>query len=312
MRGRSAVAERRVSMTTPQPLNTLETLDRHWAVKVVTPEDRAEAIQYGLGVMTRLLNGDGFSAAATPPPEFVVPLAGAYLIAASEWLDFEGAASPTMMLSTAEDEARTAHMELGADRAFILTAALPVEEDERIAALYRTLLLGGLAELGHKQTEFRHWLRAHVDFLFPPSEDEASWDLVLLRRVVELWTEVLRGVGPSGLERAMELVASIREERPVREPDFIANSETGDDPHTRFFLFTLFHLTEAATELLLFRLHGEPERVETRLYSHFTLARDAAGGDPRLDASFDWLYEASRRVVDQRTAQLELLPESGR
>ena len=47
MRGRSAVAERRVSMTTPQPLNTLETLDRHWAVKVVTPEDRAEAIQYG-------------------------------------------------------------------------------------------------------------------------------------------------------------------------------------------------------------------------------------------------------------------------
>src|SRR5262245_33387165 len=310
MRGPSAVAERRFSMTTPQPLNTLETLDRHWAVKVVTPEDREQAIQYGLDVMTRLLNGDGVNAETTPP-EFVVPLAGAYLIAASEWLDFEGAASPTMLLSTADDEARTAHMELGADRAFILTAALPVEEDERIAALYRTLLLGGLAELGHRQTEFRQWLRAHTDFLFPPSE-EASWDLVLLRRVVELWTEVLRGVGPSGLERAMELVASIREERPVREPEFIATSETGDDAHTRFFLFTLFHLTEAATELLLFRLHGEPERVETRLYSHFTLARDAAGGDPRLDASFDWLYEASRRVVAQRTAQLELLPESGR
>jgi hypothetical protein len=38
------------------------------------------------------------------------------------------------------------------------------------------------------------------------------------------------------------------------------------------------------------------------------MARDAAGGDPRLDASFDWLYEASRRIVAQRTAQLELLP----
>ena len=78
----------------------------------------------------------------------------------------------------------------------------------------------------------------------------------------------------------------------------------------RFYMFTLFHLTEAATELLLFRLHGEPERVDARLYSHFTLARDAAGGDSRLDASFDWLYEASRRIVAQRTAQLELLPEA--
>ena len=133
---------------------------------------------------------------------------------------------------------------------------------------------------------------------------------MLLRRVVELWTHVLRGAGPSGLEHAMEIVASIREERPVREPAFFATVDPLDEPRMRFFAFTLFHLTEAATELLLFRLHGEPERVETRMYSHFTLARDAAGGDPRLDASFDWLYEASRRVVAQRTAQLELLPEA--
>jgi len=109
----------------------------------------------------------------------------------------------------------------------------------------------------------------------------------------------------------MELIASIREERPIREPAFLATVEGADEPRMRFFMFTLFHLVEAATELLLFRLHGEPERVDARLYTHFTLARDAAGGDPRLDASFDWLYEASRRIVAQRTAQLELLPVRG-
>jgi hypothetical protein len=298
-------------MTTPQPLNALDTLDRHWAVKVVNPEERAAAIQYGMGVLSRLVGGDGVRGSPAPP-EFVVPLAGAYVIAASEWLDFEGAASPSAQLSAEQEARRAAHMETGADRAFILTAALPVEADERVASLYRTLLLGGLAELGHKQTEFRHWLRAHSDFLFPPVEDETRWDLVLLRRVVEVWTEVLKAAGPSGLGRAMELIASIREERPVREPSFFATVDHADETRMRFFLFTLFHLTEAATELLLFRLHGEPERVETRLYNHFTLARDAAGGDPRLDASFDWLYEASRRVVAQRTSQLELLPESGR
>jgi hypothetical protein len=293
-------------MTIP---NALENLDRHWAVKVVTPEDRAAAIQYAMGVLTRLCGGD---AVDDDPPDFVVPLAGAYVIAAGEWLDFEGAGSPAALLSADQQAQRLAHVEAGADRAFILTAALPVERDERSAALYRTLLLAGLAQLSNKQIEFRHWLRAHDALLFPAVENDERWDIALLRRVVELWTHVLRGAGPSGLEHAMEIVASIREDRPLREPAFFATVDPADETRMRFYVFTLFHLTEAATELLLFRLHGEPERVEGRLYSHFTLARDAAGGDPRLDASFDWLYEASRRVVEMRTAQLELLPDAPR
>ena len=303
-------------MTRPSPSaqpifpNALDTLDRHWAVKVVSPEERVAALNYGLRVMARLSAGNA-SADAESPPDFVVPLAGAYVIAAGEWLDFDGAASPSAILSAEQEAQRTAHIEAGADRAFILTAALPLESDERIAALYRALLLAGLAELSHKQIELRHWLRAHDDLLFPVTEDEARWDLVLLRRVVELWVDILRAAGPSGLEHAMELIASSREERPIREPAFLATVEGADEPRMRFFMFTLFHLVEAATELLLFRLHGEPERVDARLYSHFTLARDAAGGDPRLDASFDWLYEASRRIVAQRTAQLELLPVRG-
>jgi hypothetical protein len=289
--------------------SALDNLDRHWAVKVVTPQDRAAAIQYAMSVLTRLCGGD--ANVPSSPPEFVVPLAGAYVIAASEWLDFEGAASPTAVLSVEQDAQRALHIEVGADRAFTLTAALPVEADEHIAAFYRALLLAGLAEVGHKQTEFRCWVRVHQEILTPRLADERRWDLVLLQRVVEVWLEVLRGTGPSGLDRAMEIIASIREERPGREAALLANAAEADHVKLQLYLFTLFHLTEAATELLLFRVHGEPERVDQRLYRHFTLARDAAGGDPRLDASFDWLYEAARRVVAQRTAQLELLPERG-
>ena len=297
-------------MTLPPvpPVNPLENLDRHWAVKVVTPEDRASTVRYAMGVLTRLCNGEP-PAATESLPDFVVPLAGAYAIAASEWLDFEGAASPTARLSTEQRAQRAAHIEAGADRAFVLTAALPVDPSERVAVLYRTLLLAGLAQLGNKQTEFRQWLKAYEPLLFPRTESD-RWDLILLRRVVEVWTHVLRGAGPSGLEHAMEIIASIREERPAREDMLVGAADAAEQNRLRFFLFTLFHLTEAATELLLFRVHGEPERVESRLYSHFTLARDAAGGDPRLDASFDWLYEASRRTVELRTAQLELLPEA--
>src|SRR5689334_13198022 len=110
-------------MTTSHGQNALDTLDRHWAVKVVTPEDRAAAIQYGMGVLSRLCGGESV-AAEMSPPDFVVPLAGAYVLAASEWLDFEGAASPSARLSVEQDAQRAAHIEVGADRAFILTAAL--------------------------------------------------------------------------------------------------------------------------------------------------------------------------------------------
>jgi hypothetical protein len=283
--------------------HALDTLDRHWAVKVVTATDRAAALQYAATVLTHLCSAE----AATPPvaaPDFVVPLAGAYVIAASEWLDFEGAAAPTAILTPAQIQQRDAHIELGAERAFMLTASLPVEADEHSAVLYRALLLAGLAEVSHRQAEFRCWFRAHENALFPESDPIAQWDTILLRRVVELWLEVLRGTGPSGLDRAMEIVASIRESQLLEMVD------DADEARMKFYLFTLFHLTEAGTELLLFRLHGEPIRVDQRLYSHFTLARDAAGGDPRLDASFDWLFEAARRIVAQRTAQLELLPET--
>jgi hypothetical protein len=298
-------------MTQPSvpPVNPLENLDRHWAVKVVTPEDRATTVRYAMSVLTRLCNGEPPAATETLP-DFVVPLAGAYAIAASEWLDFEGAASPTALLSPEQRGQRAAHIEAGADRAFVLTAALPVDPAERVAVLYRTLLLAGLAQLGNKQTEFRQWLKAYEPLLFPRTEDDPRWDLTLLRRVVEVWTHVLRGAGPSGLDSAMEIIASIREERTTREAALVAAADAAERNRLRFFLFTLFHLTEAATELLLFRVHGEPSRVESRLYSHFSLARDAAGGDPRLDASFDWLYEAACRTVELRTAQLELLPEA--
>src|SRR4249920_2698949 len=111
------------SPAVPSFPNALDTLDRHWAVKVVTPEDRAAAIQYAMGVLTRLCAGE--SADTAPElPDFVVPLAGAYVIAASEWLDFEGAAAPSAMLSIEQDAQRAAHMETGADRAFILTSVL--------------------------------------------------------------------------------------------------------------------------------------------------------------------------------------------
>jgi hypothetical protein len=107
----------------------------------------------------------------------------------------------------------------------------------------------------------------------------------------------------------MEIVASIREERPRRELEHLAVVLPEDEPRQRLHLFSLFHLAEAATDLLLFRLHATPERIMQQLYGRLMLAREAAAGDPRLDATCEWLFEASRLVVHARTSQLELLAD---
>jgi hypothetical protein len=262
-----------------------------------------------MSAINRIASGEPVRSADLPP--FLVPLASAYGLAGREWLDFEGSGSPSASLSERQRAVRAAHVEAAAARAFMLTAVLPVEQrpDEYPGMLYRGLLLAALARVGGRSGDFDQWLLLFGRAVFPPQHADERWDTVLLRRVVELWIQLLRGSGPSGLRAAMEIVASIREERPRRELEHLAVVLPEDEPRQRLHLFSLFHLAEAATDLLLFRLHATPERIMQQLYGRLMLAREAAAGDPRLDATCEWLFEASRLVVHARTSQLELLAD---
>src|SRR4051812_3422686 len=105
--------------------STLETVDNHWAVRVVDAADRATAIRYAASVMNRVAGGDGTRLPGMPP--LLVPLASAYALAGREMLDFEGAGAPTAMLSERQSAVRRVHLEAAAAQAFLLIAALPVE-----------------------------------------------------------------------------------------------------------------------------------------------------------------------------------------
>src|SRR5437773_7361058 len=75
----------------------LDTIDSHWAVRVIDAEDRAAAMGYAVSVMHRVASGDATRLPGMPP--LLVPLASAYALAGREVLDFEGAGAPTVMLS---------------------------------------------------------------------------------------------------------------------------------------------------------------------------------------------------------------------
>jgi hypothetical protein len=282
-----------------------ETLDAHWAVAVFDSADRKELLAFAETVRRRILSGQWV--ADSPVSEHLLPLSSAYELAARERLDLFGTGHPNSNASAEQRSERARFLDLGARRAFDLAVAIPLDDTDGHGILYHTLLLGALARVAGRDTEFRGWLTLHRTKVFEPAADD-DWPTLYLRGIVELWTEVLDGSGPSGLDRAMEIVATIRETRPDRERETLESADEVSEMMLRFFFFALHHLTDAATELLLYRLHGEPPDVRQRMFVSLSLAGEATAGDARIHAALDWLFEAAVRIVARRTPQLDLLP----
>ena len=281
-----------------------ESLDAHWAVAVFEPADRKQLLAFAETVRRQILSETWI--ADSPVAEQLLPLSSAYELAARERLDLFGAGHPNSNASAEQRSDRSRFLDLGARRAFDLALAIPLDDTDAHGVLYHSLLLGALATVAGRDTEFRSWLVLHRAKLFEPSFDD-DWATEYLRGIVELWTEVLDG-GPSGLDRAMELVATIRERRPDRERETLEDADEAREMSLRFFFFALHHLTDAATELLLYRLHGEPPDVRQRIFVSLSLAGEATAGDARIHAALDWQFEAAVRIVARRTPQLDLLP----
>lgn len=289
------------------PVDEAESLDEHWAVAVFEPADRRELLAFAEEVRRQVITGAW--ALDRDVPEQLLPLSSAYELAARERLDLFGTGHPNTSASPEQRSDRSRIIETGARRAFDLSLAIPIDDTDAHGALYHTLLLAALATVAGRDTELRGWLALHRSRLFDEHIDD-DWSTRYLKLVVDLWSDVLEGAGPSGLDRAMELVATIRENRPERERDALENAPDAEDMQLRFFFFALHHLTDAATELLLFRLHGEPHDIRQRVFVSLSLAGEATAGNARIHSALDWLYEAAARIVSRRTPQLDLLPHA--
>ncbi|MEK7402008.1 MAG: hypothetical protein AABZ80_06545 [Gemmatimonadota bacterium] len=282
-------------------------LDAHWAVAVFEPADRKELLAFAEQVRRQLVAGTWTLSASVP--DHLLPLSSAYELAARERLDLFGLGHPNSPATAEQRAERTRFIELGARRAFDLGVSIPLGNTDIGGALYQALLLAALGTVAGRDTEFRSWLALHRERLFEavPGDD---WAIEYLRAIVELWTEVLQGAGPSGLDRGMEIVATIRENRPGREKAALTSGDESAEMTLRFFFFALHHLTDGATELLLYRLHGEPADIRQRVFVALSLAGEATAGDARFHSALDWLYEAAARIATRRTPQLDLLPGS--
>lgn len=270
-----------------------DALDLHWAVSAIDADVRQAAIARAEAAVAQgrwLLAADG----DREPFEL---LAGAYDLAVRDRLD-------TLAHLGAGEQADElqAQVEWGAARAFALHAALSLPDDEP-SRLFRILHLAALAAVGGRRADWDRWVQDHP---LPPADGQAPWDAFLLRRVVEIWCELLDRTGPSGLGRPMELIAELREERDRREPELLGSLDATESVRMRFYLFALYQLADAATDLLLFLSHGRPPHIALQLGAHFALANEATSGDFRLAVLLGWVQAAAQRVAGRRTPQLEI------
>src|SRR5262245_14802876 len=183
----------------------VESLDSHWAVAVFEPADRKALLAFAEDVRRRILSGSW--TADTEVSSQLLPLSSAYELAARERLDLFGAGHPNSTASAEQRSERARFLDLGARRSFDLAVAIPLEDTDDHGVLYHALLLSGLATVAGRDTEFHGWLSLHRARLFERNVDD-DWATEYLRNIVELWCEVLENAGPSGLDRAMELIAS--------------------------------------------------------------------------------------------------------
>ena len=270
-----------------------EALELHWALSAIDADERRAVVALA---EERVASGlwDEPDAAALERREL---LAGAYDLAVRDRLEARVLARTSVQL----DET-AAQVALGATRAFALYAAQPMP-DETTARMLRTLHLSALGVLSQRTADWERWAEDHP---VPPAGPMLPWDAFLLRQLTELWCDLHRRSGPSGLAHAMSLLAEIREERTLREPALLVGAPEADRARLRFYLFALYHLTDAATTLFLYLSHGRPVSVEAELARNFILAREATSGDFRLETVLAWLHAAAAHVAGRRTAQLEI------
>jgi hypothetical protein len=271
--------------------------ESHWAVAAIDADERQAAIALAEQVCS-----------LGPPPrdtsgnrERLAEIAGAYDLAARERLEAVSALQPHEL-----PEHTRIEIEHAAARAFVLRLSLPVPTDADAEALH-VLQLAAMAEVANRRGDWYRWesWASGAALKLDDSERDIAWDRQLLLHVTELWRVLLRD--PSGgQDRAMEIIARVRERRTEREAALFAPLDARHTARAKFFLFAWYHVLDAATELLLYLRHGEPRQINHVLALHLSLARSATSGDYELEGLFTWLKEAAVRVARPTVAQLEL------
>ena len=276
-----------------------ETLDSHWAVAAIEPETRRLAIATAAA---RFGNAELVGAPMeNEEAERLWTLATAYDLAA-----LEGADAFVRQTRGAQYDLLRMQLEAGATRAFTLYSVLNLPSSDPVDALYRILHVAAVGIVADRRDDVRSWLELHRIPAIITAKGDAAWDEVLRSRVGSCWLELLRGTSPGGIDRIIQVLGTLREERSARERIFLAAFDEDAAARMKFHLFTLYHLLDGAATLTMYVARDGVSDIRQRLFQHFSLARAAASGDRALSVALSWLHAAACHLALRSGEQLEI------
>lgn len=276
--------------------DALNCLEQHWAVKAVSDDRRARALEVAVVRVMRSAVGHqmkiDFGESAIDE-ETVKRAAMAYEVAAIEGLD------ALLHPSGNEESVQLRSQALaGAFRAYSLRRTLPIPEEPE-SRIFHVLHLAALAYCGDQWADLRRWLKDHKREVLLPSVVDSSWDHRLLRRLYECWVRLMRKQGWDDLNEVGKIVAELRRDQKQYEDKYLDTPDNALAQAAALRLIALYHWAKATELLAVYMLQGQPAGIEAELDKHFESGRQAAsaGRDAALEVMLRWLHVTSRRMV---------------
>lgn len=281
----------------------LDTIERHWAVAAISPDNRRLARAAADGAWDALIANSparGRALHLEQHATLISELATAYERAALERVE------ALSRSGTGDDGERVREeLEAAAAEAFGLFRALPLPDETDPPRLYHLLRVAAIAVVGDARAGLDQWIAVGGDALDLEPRD-GRWDATLRARLATVWLDLLRGPSHAAIERSFESLGYLREQRAHQEAELLASLPAAAAQQMRLHLFALYYMADAAAALTLHGRRGPLPETTARIASDFENARAVTLGDMTLDVVLQWLDVAARRIADRQTTQMEL------
>lgn len=279
-------------------LQELESVDQHWAVKILPDGMRANVFKAADERLVKEPLGQILQNAkpSKATDQDIEKVATAYEIAA-----IEGLSAVLHPSRGKKNEALKVQAQAGAHRAFGLYRVLPVVPDEDYR-VFHVLRLAGLAYCGERWTDLKRWFSDSPETIEVPSVANVQWDKRLLYRLFDCWIRLIQKKNRDDLNRIPEIVLGLRNDQSEFESRLIEKQSGIERKATALRLIALYHFAKATERLAAYMLHGEPATIDSELDRHFEAAIKASNncGDVQLEMTLNWLHLAGRKMVECR------------
>jgi hypothetical protein len=278
---------------TQTPMNALLS---HWAVSVLTSDERSRAFQIAEMRLVRSTLGSQMDiepADSAQETELLERASVAYELAAIEGLNAVlHRAGDDGSAQLREQAQAAAHCAFELRRAIRITGG----PEQRVN---QVLQLAALGYCGDRWSDLRRWLREHNEETTPPSVADVAWDRRVLFRLYDCWVRLLRKKDWDDLDGIREIIAGLRSDQTTFESTLLQAEQDSAAQAVALRLIALYHWAKATELVAIYMLQGQPTGITQELDQHFESAREAAlaSHDPAFNVLLGWLHAGARKMV---------------